>query len=570
MLEREDILMGIKNFGFESVETYLQRGIYYIPDYQREYAWKKEDQIFDFWMDLENAVTGDGRTHFFGQVVIHDSTNENRKYIIDGQQRTSTSVIFLAVLRDLFYEMHITSNIAAAQHKFEDIRLKYIGRWSEEENELRFTLGNIDHEYFMRNIQINKPNKENEVDEPSHKRIKEAYFYFEKKLRDKITDSTDAREQYEILLKYYNTFLSQFKMMYVETDELDEAFIIFETLNARGKDLETSDLLKNHLFRTSGRSIEKIKSEWSNSVDNLENIDITKFLRHFWNSKNQFVREKDLFKNIRTKINTPKKCEEFMSDFYEMSEVYKTLVNPTDEAFTTDQELIRTLKNLKVIKASSFYPIILALSLNKHDPETNEGYSDLDINSVAKSIESLLVRNCVVAGKVANKYEVLFADIAYEISEKQITTTVEIKQRIRENTLSDEEFESAFKSLSIKSTTVAKYLLREINNFVDPEVEAINDNYRIHLEHIMPKSIGSWEIEEEIHKKYLNRLGNLTLLGSEYNRQLQNKLFSQKMATYNRSNLNINKDLCDFEKWSIDEIDSRQGKLFEIAKLRWA
>ena len=32
--------------------------------------------------------------------------------------------------------------------------------------------------------------------------------------------------------------------MYIETDEINEDFIIFETLNARGKELETSDLLK--------------------------------------------------------------------------------------------------------------------------------------------------------------------------------------------------------------------------------------------------------------------------------------------------------------------------------------
>ncbi|MBD8134373.1 DUF262 domain-containing protein [Bacillus sp. CFBP 13597] len=561
--------MGIKNFGFDSVETYLQRGIYYIPDYQREYAWTRDDQVFDFWMDLEGCVSEGRSNHFFGQVVIHDSQDENKKYVIDGQQRTSTSVIFLAVLRDLFYEVYTSSNIAAAQHKFEDIRLKYIGRWSEEENELRLTLGNIDQSYFTKNIQIGKPKIDIEPEEASHKRIKEAYLYFEKKLRKKLGSLTDGREQYELLLKYYNMFLTNFRLMYVETDELNEAFIIFETLNARGKDLETSDLLKNHLFRTSGRSIERIKTVWSNTVENLESIDITKFLRHFWNSKNRFAREKDLFKNIRNKISTPKQCEEFMSDFYDMSEVYKTLVSPSDEAFTTDTGLIRILKNLKIIKASSFYPIILALASNKFSEETNEGFRDEDITQVALSIESLLVRNCVVAGRVANKYEVLFADIAYAISEKQIITVEEICAKIKEETLNDEEFGSSFKTLSIKSVTVAKYLLREINNIVDPEVQVIEDNYRIHLEHIMPKSIGAWNIEDEVQKKYLNRLGNLTLLGNEYNRSLQNKLFDQKKQTYERSNLNITKSLISYGTWDIETIEKRQDALFEIARLRW-
>ncbi|MGG4409251.1 DUF262 domain-containing protein [Niallia taxi] len=562
--------MGIKNFGFDSVETYLQRGIYYIPDYQREYAWTRDDQVFDFWMDLESAITEDRSNHFFGQVVIHDSADENRKYIIDGQQRTSTSVIFLSVLRDLFNELYQSSNYAPAQNKFEDIRLKYIGRWSEEENELRLTLGNIDQNYFMKYIQTGRPNVDVETEEASHKRIKEAYLYFEDQLRSKLHDIPEPREHYNLLLKYYNMFLTNFRLMYVETDELNEAFIIFETLNARGKDLETSDLLKNHLFRTSDRSIDRIKGEWSKTVDNLDNIDITKFLRHFWNSKNKFVREKDLFKSIRSKVNTPKQCEEFMADFYEMSEVYKTLVNPNDEAFTTDTKLIKVLKNLKIIKASSFYPIILALASNKYNDKTNEGFFDEDITKIASCIESLLVRNCVVAGRVANKYEVLFADIAYSISEKQLITVNEICEKIKVETLNDEEFESAFRTLSIKSVTVAKYLLRAINDFVDPEVHVIEDNSRIHLEHIMPKSIGDWIVEDEFHKKYLNRIGNLTLLGNEYNRQLQNKLFEQKRQTYDRSSLNITKALTQFDNWDIDSIEKRQDSLFEIARLRWA
>ena len=87
--------------------------------------------------------------------------------------------------------------------------------------------------------------------------------------------------------------------MYVETDDINEAFIIFETLNARGKDLETSDLLKNHLFRVANKNIEKIKRTWLETVDNLENIDITKFLRHYWNSRFSFTREKELYKKIQ-------------------------------------------------------------------------------------------------------------------------------------------------------------------------------------------------------------------------------------------------------------------------------
>ena len=48
--------------------------------------------------------------------------------------------------------------------------------------------------------------------------------------------------------------------MYVETTDINEAYIIFETLNARGKDLTTSDLLKNHIFQMGGKYLETIQN----------------------------------------------------------------------------------------------------------------------------------------------------------------------------------------------------------------------------------------------------------------------------------------------------------------------
>ncbi|AXF96656.1 GmrSD restriction endonuclease domain-containing protein [Spiroplasma phoeniceum] len=50
------------------------------------------------------------------------------------------------------------------------------------------------------------------------------------------------------LNKIYKLFIEQFNILAVKTDDINGDFIIFETLNARGKDLETADLLKNHLI----------------------------------------------------------------------------------------------------------------------------------------------------------------------------------------------------------------------------------------------------------------------------------------------------------------------------------
>ena len=99
--------------------------------------------------------------------------------------------------------------------------------------------------------------------------------------------------------------------MYVETDDINEAFIIFETLNDRGKALETADLLKNHVLRRAGDRIDIVKGHWENILDILDNIDTTKFIRHYWNATSKFTRERDLYKKIRDKISNAKESEEF-------------------------------------------------------------------------------------------------------------------------------------------------------------------------------------------------------------------------------------------------------------------
>lgn len=60
----------------------------------------------------------------------------------------------------------------------------------------------------------------------------------------------------------------------------------------------------------------------------------------------------------------------------------------------------------------------------------NMNFSEQDIKFVSQEIEVLIFRNCVLAGKVANKYEVLFAKIAHGIYEKELINTEDIYKKI--------------------------------------------------------------------------------------------------------------------------------------------
>src|SRR5699024_9968600 len=192
------------------------------------------------------------------------------------------------------------------------------------------------------------------------------------------------------LVKLFDLFLDGLTVMYVETDRLNEAFIIFESLNARGKSLDTSDLLKNHLFRIGQHNLAIIKDNWSNMLSNLERVDVTSYIRVLWNARNTFVTKAKLYQIMRSKIDNAEKSLGLSRDLLEYSELYSALAHPEELIYFDNKELTKIIVNLANIGAKTYYPIVLALQINK--------VSENNILLVLKSIEVLLVRNVVVGG----------------------------------------------------------------------------------------------------------------------------------------------------------------------------
>ena len=119
--------MALQNSSVWTMHTFLSE-TYHIPDYQREYSWEAEE-LGDFWDDLEATKKEPELIHFFGQIVVHNDENDGgKKYIIDGQQRTITSVIFLRALQLHYHRIYQDKGIEDANDKYSDIRSMYIGR----------------------------------------------------------------------------------------------------------------------------------------------------------------------------------------------------------------------------------------------------------------------------------------------------------------------------------------------------------------------------------------------------------------------------------------------------------
>lgn len=559
--------MAIINSGTKSISSFLKDDCYHIPKYQRNYAWT-ENQWEDLWMDLMQLYKEEkGTTHFFGQIVLHHDEVNRKKYIIDGQQRISTAVIFLDSFRKMSQQIYEQGKLDA-KYEVEDLTTMYIGRTSDKRFEPRLFLNDEDHVFFTEYIQKEEKLSLNNQMINSLKKseisIYQASVYFEQKLTDFLNQFTNLNIQYHEMKRILHLFLEGFLFMVIETQEMNEAFIIFETLNARGKDLAISDLLKNHVFRTANNQIADVKISWDWMIANLDGINPTKFIRHYWNAQYHFVREKDLYLNIRRTINSPDKVNELMFNLIRLSELYTSLNYPHKLCYFEEARLIEQNKEINQLGAKSYYPIIMALVI--------KGVSEVEISRVHEVIECLIVRNFTIAGKTANRSEKSFAGVAQNIAQGNLKTTDEIIQVLNSLIIGDEEFYNNFKLFEVKRSNTIRYLLRKIHNHTSDEMRIISDNQEVHIEHILPKSIGeadAWNLSKNEHHELLYRFGNVTMLGREYNCKAKNKAFKQKKELYQRSEIPMTKKLVNYNAWTHEEIETRQEELAKVALEVW-
>jgi len=557
--------MALQNSSVWTMHTFLG-GTYHIPDYQREYSWEAEE-LGDFWDDLEATRSDPDRLiHFFGQIVIHIDEQEGKKYIIDGQQRSITSVVFLRALQLCYEKIYLDTKNDEANDKYSDIRSLYIGRYTEKSNSLHLFLSALDSDYFRNSIQLGKPNKKGKEKKKSHERLRKAFVFFSDKLDAAMAEySSDEEEQLECLNEFFDAFTTRFNVLYLEATKLDEAFVIFETLNARGKDLETADLLKNFIFSQSKIDVSQSLKRWNAMIGALDKADPTKFIRHYWNSCHEFTRDKALYRSISKEVSTPKTSRELLATLETLAPYYQAMSFPGEDSAFENGRLIACLKALKILKAKSFYPVILALK------QADTQYSEDDIADVAEAIESYVFRNLTICGRVANQSERFFAALAKQIYDGVLENTIDVCDKIKSQIVTDEEF---FNAMSIwtpakSEKEIVRYVLTKVHKHLDKTLEINPETSEVHIEHIMPVNSDQWDVPPDVHDAYLWRLGNLMLLSGPINISVSNKPFNEKKSGYLSSKIEPNKDVAYYIQWGPDEIKDRQEKLCGYAQAIW-
>jgi hypothetical protein len=358
----------------------------------------------------------------------------------------------------------------------------------------------------------------------------------------------------------------------VDVADESDAFLIFETLNYRGVPLTVADLLKNYLFGLSGAQLESVKRSWAAAVSTLEpyadpDLFVT-FLRHLWVSENGIVRERDLYRSMKSKLKTGDQVVAFAGRLEETARNYAALLSPDHEAWgELNVEARADVESLLRLNIEQNRPLLLA-AMDKFEAH--------ELKKLLKLLVSWTVRGLVVGGIGKGATEAGYVNAAVAIRGGKVTNVAELFEVMKEIIPSDDRFRASFVGFAPPSNKIARYYLialeRGEQGTAEPELVPNENEEQVNLEHVLPRKpkVGEWPGFDVVDaSEWSGRLGNLVLLQKSKNTKLGNKSFSTKRATLKASELVLTKQVAESEDWTPDAISSRQESLADVALKVW-
>lgn len=223
----------------ETILSLLNQATLSIPSYQRAYEWGG-NEVGEFWEDLQGYSGNDEDTLFLGTLILNRK-NDRLTTVVDGQQRLTTIFILLIACRLKASKFDTQKGIVLA-HEIQRL-ISYIDPSTGDSSGCRLMTSSSIRDVFEFIADTNwNGHFQDKIGKKSVKlqvrRIKPVMDFFIKKLEPLTFD--DLRQ---VIRTLHNTLVVR-----IDISSEIEAFKIFERTNARGVDLEASDLLKNLLF----------------------------------------------------------------------------------------------------------------------------------------------------------------------------------------------------------------------------------------------------------------------------------------------------------------------------------
>ncbi len=538
-----------------------------VPNFQRDYSWTLENWE-DLWNDLE-LVSEQAQQHYLGAVVLQ--TNDKKEFtIIDGQQRIATlSILVLAAIQALNELEAVEDEKKRNVNRAKLLRERFIG--STDPASLVYSsklfLNENDNSFYSANLLQGRPPKNERKLGDSERRLWQAYLFFLGRLRAAFAGPNDGEKMASFVSNIVGE--STLFIRIVVESELN-AYVVFETLNARGLELSATDLLKNFLFSRVAESrneLDHVRGLWRKISDVIGLDSFPTFLRHFLNSKQKLVSKERLFKAVKGLANTREEVLNLLDEMEGAAYWYRALDDPNDE-FWADYppEVRRHVRALRLFNVVQYRPVIIA---------AKDRFNAQSVADVLRLCVVLSFRYNVIGQRNPNDLEKIFNEVAQAIRAGTITTPGQVATQLERGYPTDEEFRNDFSVREIstlKKTKLVRYILCEIEKHLSQGADIDFETSPATVEHILPENPPvEWEqffsVEEQQRDVY--RLGNYTLLERNLNSQeAANKTFDKKQPIYASSQYSMTQKI-QVMQWTPETLRARQVEMAGWATSVW-
>jgi Protein of unknown function DUF262/Protein of unknown function (DUF1524) len=533
---------------------------YQVPRFQRDYAWDRE-QWEDLWSDIETIK--DEQYHYMGYIVLQRKSQHDYE-VIDGQQRLITlSLVVLAAMKNIQLLINDGNEAEENKERLGVLTDRYIGSKNPISLKVDSKLSlNRNNSSNFKSIcsSLEAPNKRGQTN--TNKLLNKCFKFFEEKKMG------NTGQEIAELIECVSSGMVFTKI--VVQDDLN-AYKVFETLNARGVQLSTPDLLKNYIFSVVTKDnnipdeeLNELDESWSEIVSQLGESNFTDFIRYHHNFQATLVTKKDLFSSVRKLINTPEKAYEYLRSLSQYAPVYASLLNPHDEWWANQDVVYRDVK--KYLEGFDLFNIkqpltVLMVAFTQ--------FSGEEFVKLSKYLYILAIRYNVICHLSPNEQENAYNQLAIKIHAKECTRASHVKNNdiFRKLYPSDELFFNAFefhKMPSKRSAKKIRFLLAEIETYLGHET----DPTKTTLEHVCPYNPDEdWDnyFGEGIND-IQDRLGNVVLLEKD---ELKRASFEDKKRAYLDAHYPLARQVSSYDKWNLQNLNAYQAWLSEQAVETW-
>lgn len=580
-----------------TLQDIFKLSIFSIPQYQRAYAWDKDTQLPTYLDDLRQQFLAfeknKDKNYFLGTFLLQqvDPINNPKSiHVVDGQQRLTTSVIFIAAaLNVLGKKKHL---IGESGLKTKPLYRNFI--FDDDEEIHKFNTIHEDNAFFRSKI-LRTNNSDVSQGSPSSIRLQEAYDFFMDEVRD---------DEWVKLLK----ILINAKVMVYSVQDSADATLIFELQNDRGKRLTDLEALKSYLMhliylhaKNPNDSLSVVQSHFSNIYRHIEKHLENKLIPNedsiltyhaasylTW-QQDEWRQPKELIKKIIQRMN-PELIQDwilvFVSNLEETYKVFTKLFENLDR-YTEFTHL------LMVKKMAVFWPLVI--KSYQLDKTSNKEHFGL----VMRLMEVYAIRGYALSSIRSDAgLSVLYTNARdFKGDFKRLKNLLysmsflwDLEKRFKNSLVS----ESFYNQNRIDATYILWRYENHLRSLKGQKAEPLSWKHylkptdhatKLSLEHIaarknpISETIVEWENDDpkQFYEVATHRLGNLVIDSISANSSKGNYDFSDKLESLSTNSTFLSQgelskyaDKIDNEfLWTMNAIKKRQEVLVKFVEETW-